>query len=161
MRLRKYHERNELMMAIEHVILRIFVKLNKRLGRQLWLFADICSMGSIRQEKFAKLVQKELASIFQEKSAALFENAFITVSHVEVSPDLGYAKIFISFLNGKSQETLFELVNMHSREVRHMLASRIRNQARKVPELHFILDSSLDYVQHMEEVFKRIKKKDE
>lgn len=115
-------------------------------------------MASIRQEKFAKLIQKELASVFQEKSGALFENAFITISHVEVSPDLGYAKVFISFLNGKSREHLFELVNLHNREVRHHLAGKIRNQARVVPELHFILDESLDYVQHMEEVFKRLNK---
>lgn len=118
-------------------------------------------MASIRQEKYAKLIQKELASVFQEKSSSLFEGAFITISHVEVSPDLGYAKIFISFLNGKNKETLFDLVNLHSKTVRHELAAKIRNQARKVPELHFILDDSLDYVQHMEEVFKRINKKDE
>lgn len=115
-------------------------------------------MASIRQEKYAKLVQKELASIFQGKSSALFEGAFITISSTEVSPDLGYVKVFISFLNGKNKDYLFELVNLHSREIRHLLAGRIKNQARKVPELHFILDDSLDYVQHMEEVFKRLNK---
>lgn len=117
-------------------------------------------MASIRQEKYAKIIQKELASIFQEKSSSLFEGAFITISHVEVSPDLGYAKILVSFLNGKNQETLFGLVQLHTKTIRHELAGRMRKQARKVPELNFILDNSLDYVQHMEEVFKRINKKD-
>ena len=113
-------------------------------------------MASIRQEKYARLIQKELASIMMEKSSSLFEGAFITISNTEVSPDLGYVKVFISFLNGKNKDYLFDLVNMHQKELRHLLAGRIRNQARKVPELHFILDDSLDYVQHMEEVFKRL-----
>lgn len=117
-------------------------------------------MSSIRQEKYNRLLQKELAEIFQQNSASLFENAFITVSNVIVSPDLGYAKVYISFLNVKDKEAMFGLVNFHNREIRHLLAGRIRNQARKVPELNFILDESLDYVQHMEQVFKKLNHKD-
>jgi ribosome-binding factor A len=115
---------------------------------------------SIRQEKFGKVLQKELADIFQQNRSALFDNAFITVSKVEVSPDLGYAKVFLSFLNVKDTELLLNVVRFQGKHIRHELALKIRKQVRVIPELNFILDDSLDYVFHMEKVFKEIKKKD-
>lgn len=115
---------------------------------------------SIRQEKFGKVIQKELADIFQQNRSALFNNAFITVSKVEVSPDLGYAKVFLSFLNVKDPEALLHIVRFQGKQLRHELALRIRKQVRVIPELTFILDDSLDYVFHMEKVFNEIKKKD-
>ena len=115
---------------------------------------------SIRQEKFGKVLQKELADIFQANRSALFNNAFITISKVEVSPDLGYAKVFLSFLNVADKQELLNIVNFQNKVIRHELATRIRKQVRIIPELHFIFDDSLDYVFHMEKVFEEIKKKD-
>lgn len=115
---------------------------------------------SIRQEKFGKVIQKELADIFQQNRSALFNNAFITVSKVEVSPDLGYAKVFLSFLNVKNTEELMNIVHFQGKHIRHELALRIRKQVRVIPELNFIHDDSLDYVFHMEKVFNEIKKKE-
>jgi ribosome-binding factor A len=115
---------------------------------------------SIRQEKFGKVIQKELADIFQQNRSALFNNAFITVSKVEVSPDLGYAKVFLSFLNVKDPSELLNVIQFQGKFIRHELALRIRKQVRVIPELNFIYDDSLDYVFHMEKVFKEIKKKD-
>jgi ribosome-binding factor A len=116
---------------------------------------------SIRQEKFGKVLQKELADIFQANRSALFNNAFITISKVEVSPDLGYAKVFLSLLNMPNKEEMLATVNFQNKHIRHELALRIRKQVRIIPELHFIIDDSLDYVFHMEKVFDEIKKKDE
>jgi ribosome-binding factor A len=115
---------------------------------------------SIRQEKFGKVLQKELADIFQQSRSSLFDNAFITVSKVEVSPDLGYAKVFLSFLNVKDPAQLLTIVNFQGKHIRHELALKIRKQVRVIPELNFILDDSLDYVFHMEKVFSEIKKKE-
>lgn len=114
-------------------------------------------MDSKRQEKFARLLQRDLGEIFQLKGRDLFGGAFITVSGVKVSPDLGYCRVYVSFFNEKDKHHLLELVRFHTKELRKILASRIKNQVRKIPELEFFVDESLDYVQHMEEVFKKIK----
>jgi ribosome-binding factor A len=116
---------------------------------------------SIRQEKFGKVIQKELADIFQANRSEMFNNAFITISKVEVSPDLGYAKVFVSLLQSKNSAEMMSILEFQKKAIRHELALKIRKQVRVIPELNFILDDSLDYVFHMEKVFKEIKKKDE
>jgi ribosome-binding factor A len=114
---------------------------------------------SIRQEKFGKVMQKELADIFQQNRSSMFQNAFITVSGVSVSPDLGHAKVYLSFLQVKNKEELLNIIQFHNKEIRHELAVKIRKQVRVIPELQFFIDDSLDYVFHMEKVFDEIKKK--
>ena len=116
---------------------------------------------SIRQEKFGKVIQKELADIFQANRSEMFNNAFITISKVEVSPDLGYAKVFVRLLQSKNSAEMMAILEFQKKAIRHELALKIRKQVRVIPELNFILDDSLDYVFHMEKVFKEIKKKDE
>jgi ribosome-binding factor A len=116
---------------------------------------------SIRQEKYGKLLQKELADVFMENRSALFDNAFITISNVTVSPDLGYAKVYLSLLQVKDKEAMMKMINAHGKTIRHELAHKIRKQVRIIPELQFFIDDSLDYVFHMEKVFQEIKKKDE
>ncbi len=115
---------------------------------------------SVRQEKFAGLIQEHLAVIFQ-RNPDWFNKAFITISKVEMSPDLGYAKVFLSFFKVKNKEELLNLVNFHNRDIRKQLAAKIRNQARIVPELTFIIDDSLDYVFQMDELLKRVHAEDE
>lgn len=117
-------------------------------------------MNSRRQEKFAKLVQRDLGDIFLQKTPSLFKGNFITISSVSVSPDMGYAKVYLSFFKVGNKNDLLDLVQMHKKEIRHELAAKIKNQVRKIPELEFYIDDSLDYVEHMEEVFKKIKSND-
>jgi ribosome-binding factor A len=115
---------------------------------------------SVRQEKFAGLIQQHLAEIFQRNPEWVGKH-FVTISKVEVSPDLGYAKIFVShFAKGKGAE-LMNILQLSSREIRKALAAKIKNQARIVPEITFIEDDSLDYVFKMEEVLKKVHEEDE
>jgi ribosome-binding factor A len=115
---------------------------------------------SIRQEKFGKVIQKELADIFQANRSEMFNNAFITISKVEVSPDLGYAKVFVSLLNTQNSAEMMNVLDFQKKAIRHELALKIRKQVRVIPELNFILDDSLDYVFHMEKVLEEIRKKE-
>jgi ribosome-binding factor A len=115
---------------------------------------------SIRQEKFASLLQQELASIFMEKRAEFFDNAFITITKVMVSPDLGHAKVYLSMLQVANKEELLNIINFHNKQIRQELAAKIRKQVRIIPELAFYIDDSLDYVFHMEKLFKDIKDKE-
>lgn len=114
-------------------------------------------MDSKRQEKFARLIQKDLGEIFQQSSRQWFQGAFITISGVKVSPDLGYARVYLSVFQVKDKNELLDLVRFYGKDIRKQLALRIKNQVRKVPELEFFLDESLDYVMHMEDVFRKIR----
>lgn len=114
-------------------------------------------MDSKRQEKYASLLQKDLAEIFQRMSREKLGGTFITVSGVKVSPDLGYARVYLSFLNVADKDKKIDQIRLYGKEIRKQLAARIRKQVRKIPELEFFVDDSLDYVHHMEEVFKKIR----
>jgi len=114
-------------------------------------------METKRQEKFASQLQRDLGEIFQRLSRNLFGGTFITISGVKVSPDLGYAKVYLSFFNVKDKDEKLNDIRSYNKEIRRQLASRIKKQVRKIPELEFFVDDSLDYVQHMEEVFKKLK----
>lgn len=115
---------------------------------------------SIRQEKYAGVIQQQLADIFQHMRGS-FHNAFITISSVEVSPDLGHAKVYLSLLNATNKAAILEQIELQSKEIRKRLAAKIRKQVRIIPEIHFFVDDSLDYVFHMEAVLKRVHEEDE
>lgn len=115
---------------------------------------------SVRQEKFAGIIQQNLADIIL-RHPEFVNKEFVTISKVEISPDLGYAKVFISMIKVKSRENLLNIITLHGPQIRKQLASKIRNQARVIPELTFIIDDSLDYVFHMDEILKRVAEEDE
>lgn len=111
-------------------------------------------MDSIRQNKVGRLIQKELASIFQSEAKALVSNAMITVTAVKISPDLSYARVNLSIFAVNSKSDVMEVINNNRKEIRHLLAKKIRNQIRAIPELIFIMDDTLDYNEHIDELLK-------
>ncbi|RZJ79757.1 MAG: 30S ribosome-binding factor RbfA [Flavobacterium sp.] len=115
-------------------------------------------MESKRQQKFAGLLQEELASIFQREGAAYLPNTLVTITKVRVSPDLAVAKVYLSFLNTNNTGLSVATVNSHASEIRYKLGSRIRHQARVVPTLTFFVDDTNEYVEHMDKIFDKIAK---
>jgi ribosome-binding factor A len=107
-------------------------------------------MESTRQQKVARLVQKELGSYFQQESRTLFGGAMITVTKVHVSKDLAYARIYISLFGAKDKTGLLEKITGSGREIRHHLGLRTGKQLRIIPELHFFEDDSLDYIDRID-----------
>jgi ribosome-binding factor A len=108
-------------------------------------------MESKRQQKHAKLLQKELGDIFQKEAKHLVGKAMITITRVMVSPDLGFAKVYVSFLIADPKAT-YELINEHKKEIRHHLSKRIGKSVRVIPEIAFFPDDSAVYAQHMDKV---------
>lgn len=108
-------------------------------------------MESKRQQKYAKLIQKELGDIFQKEAKHLVGKAMVTVTRVMMSPDLGLAKAYLSFLLVDPEST-FKLVNDHKKEIRHSLAKRIGKTVRVIPELALFPDESAAYAQHMDKI---------
>lgn len=112
----------------------------------------------IKQKKIAQMVKEELSGIFQRENLSIHQGGMMTVSEVAMTPDLLVAKIYLSFYNVKNPEQRVKELQEHENEFRLKLGNRIRNQVRRIPELHFYLDETLDHVFRMEELFKQLKK---
>jgi ribosome-binding factor A len=113
-------------------------------------------MESKRQQKFAGVLQEELATIFQREGASYLPNTLVTITKVRVSPDLAVAKVYLSFLNTSNTALSVAEVNSHAGEIRYKLGARIRHQARVVPTLTFFVDDTNQYVEHMDKIFDKI-----
>lgn len=107
-------------------------------------------MNTLRQNKIARLIQKDLGEIFQRESAAMFGGAMITVTKVYVTKDFSIARIFLSLFATGSKEDLLENIKDSAGELRFRLGRKAGKQLRVVPELHFYLDDSLDYIENIE-----------
>ncbi len=118
-------------------------------------FSYLCCMtGSVRQQKFARLIQKELSDIFQRDQRGMLGNAFITIVDVRVSPDLSLAKVYISMMLAPDKKAVLAKLDHHKKEIRRALGERIRNQARIVPELAFFIDEVEEKAQRMDDLIK-------
>ncbi len=112
-------------------------------------------MESNRQKKIGSVIQKDLVDILQGavREGGL-KNVIISVSKVSVTVDLSIAKVFLSiFPNDKAQE-LLEGISSNKSLIKHDLAQRVKHQLRKVPDLIFYVDDSLEYIENIEKSLK-------
>lgn len=112
--------------------------------------------GTVRQQKFARLIQKELSEIFQRDKRGFLDNAFITIAEVQVSPDLSVAKVYISMMLTPNKDAVLHRINQHKKEIRKALGEKIRNQARIVPELAFFIDEVEENAMRMDDLIKSL-----
>ncbi|MGM9868655.1 MAG: 30S ribosome-binding factor RbfA [Sodaliphilus sp.] len=108
-------------------------------------------MQSTRIEKIARLLQKELSEIFRLETAKT-TGVLVSVSAVRVSPDLSIARVYLSVFPGDKANAIVSNISANAKSVRYDLAQRVRYQLRKVPELNFYVDDSLDYIQHIDDL---------
>ncbi|MFN5346996.1 MAG: ribosome-binding factor A [Bacteroidota bacterium] len=113
-------------------------------------------MDSVRQQKYARLIQKELGEIFQREGRNWFGQNFITITSARVTPDLGLARIQLSMFKVAEPKLILKQLSIHKNEIRKALGLRIGKQARIIPELEFFHDDSLDYVEKIEKIFKNL-----
>jgi ribosome-binding factor A len=113
-------------------------------------------MSATRQNKYARLLQKELSEIFQRDKKGILEKAFVTIADVRVSPDLSVAKIYISMLLQKDKTGLIDKINSRKKEIRKELGERIGKHVRIVPELVFYIDEVEENATRIEDLIKNL-----
>jgi ribosome-binding factor A len=113
-------------------------------------------MDSTRQKKYARLLQKDLGDIFQKNAQSLFDGAFITVTQVKVSPDMGLVKVYLSFLMVKDKQAMLERINEHQKTIKQQLVARIKSQVRVIPEFRYFLDDTEEVATKVDELFKNL-----
>mgnify|MGYP000595284015 CR=1 FL=1 len=112
---------------------------------------------STRTEKFNREMQRELGLIFQSKMHDWFEGAFITVTDVSSSPDLGYVKAYLSIYNVKDKSATLDLIQLMNKQIRKTLANKIKHSVRVIPELQFFEDNSLENALKFEKIFDNLR----
>ena len=112
-------------------------------------------METTRQQKVARQIQRDIADIFQKEGAHLVRGLLVTVTTVRVSPDLGYAKIYVSVFPFERNPELLATLEENNWFIRRQLGTRIRNQQKVVPELQFFLDDSLEYIENIDQALNR------
>lgn len=111
-------------------------------------------MDTTRQNKIARLIQKELGDIFLLQTKQT-HGLLVSVSACRVSPDLSICRVYLSvFPSGRSAE-IVDNIGRNAPQVRYELGTRLRHQLRIIPELKFFVDDSLDYIEHIDELLKK------
>ena len=113
-------------------------------------------MGSKRQLKFRRMIQKEMAGIFQQKGQAWITNNIVSITKVEMSPDLSVAKIYLSFLRIEGKDETFKKFDQHKGEIRRELGNRIGKTVRIIPEIIFYLDEGAAHSENMDNLFRQL-----
>ena len=111
-------------------------------------------MQETRQNRIARLLQKELSLIFQSQTRQM-HGVMVSVTRVKISPDLSICTAYLSIFPSERGEELLENINGNVSSIRYDLGQRVRNQLRIIPELRFFIDDSLDYLDRIDDLLKK------
>ena len=111
-------------------------------------------METTRQQKIGRLLEKELSDIFFIYARNI-RGTMISVTKVNVSPDLSIAHVNLSFFPSENAEEMLQGVKANGKNIRFELGNRVRHQLRIVPELNFHIDDTLDYLERIDELLKK------
>ena len=107
------------------------------------------NMQETRQNRISRLLQKELASIFQTQTR-MMHGVLVSVTRVKVSPDLSICTAYLSIFPSEKGDELLKNINANEKTIRYELGQRVHNQLRIIPELRFFIDDSLDYLERID-----------
>lgn len=110
---------------------------------------------STRQQKISSQIRRDISDIFLKEARDLVQGAMVSVTVVRVSPDLSFAKIYLSVFPYSKAEEIVNRLTENVWLVRRALGQRVRNQLRIVPELDFRLDDSLEYIENIDNLLKK------
>lgn len=113
-----------------------------------------------RQKQIAGLIQEEINAIFQRLGLNMINGGMVSISSVKITPDLLETRIFLSVFNAANNKDVLKKIEERAWEIKKELASRVKHQLRRIPELKFFLDDTLDQVFKMEELLRQIKKEE-
>lgn len=107
-----------------------------------------------RQQKVGRQIQKDISDILLKEGRHLVQGTMVSVSKVRVSPDLTFAKIYLSVFPFDKGEAILKAMKESAGMLRFELGKRVKNQLRTVPEIAFAIDDSLEYVDRIEKLIK-------
>ena len=112
-------------------------------------------MQETRQNRIARLLQKELSLIFQSQTRAM-HGVMVSVTRCRISPDLSICTAYLSIFPSEKADELIQNITANEKTIRYELGTRVRNQLRLIPELRFFVDDSLAYIAHIDGLLKKL-----
>lgn len=109
-----------------------------------------------RQKQVAGLLYEEFNEIFQRLGLGMMSGGMVSISSVKVTPDLLEARIYLSFFKIEDTKAALQKIQDKAWEIKKELTARVKHQLRRMPELKFFQDDTLEHVFKMEELFKKI-----
>ena len=109
-----------------------------------------------RQKQVGGLIQEELNNIFQRMGLNMINGGMVSISSVKITPDLLEARVYLSFFQVADPQAALTMIQDKGWEIKKELGNRVRQQLRRIPEIKYFRDETLDHVFKMEELFKKI-----
>lgn len=109
-----------------------------------------------RQKQVAGVIRQEMNDIFQRLGLNMIDGGMVSISDVKITPDLLEARIYLSLFKVSNRDETLRKIEAKNYEVKKELATRVKHQLRRIPELRYFLDDTLDHVFKMEELFRKI-----
>ena len=110
-----------------------------------------------RQKQVAAVLEKELNDIFQKLGLSMINGGMVSIASVKITPDLFESRVYVSFFKVKDAHNAMKKIEERSWEIKKELVAKVKSQLRSMPELKYFIDDTLEYVDKMEEIFKKIK----
>jgi ribosome-binding factor A len=110
-----------------------------------------------RQKQISSVLHEELTAIFQRLSLNMIDGGMVSIAGVKITPDLLEARVYLSLFQVKDADTAMKKIEDRAHEIKKQLAEKIKRQVRRIPEIKYFKDDTLDHVFKMEELFKEIK----
>jgi len=109
-----------------------------------------------RQKQVAGVLHEELTAIFRKRGLSMIDGALVSISGVKVTPDLLEARVYISIFQAADPASVMKKIEESSFEIKKELTSKVKHQLRRMPELRYYPDDTLDHVFRIEELFKKL-----
>ena len=109
-----------------------------------------------RQKQVGGLIQEELNTIFQRFGFNMINGGMVSISSVKITPDLLEARVYLSFFQVADAQEALKKIQEKASEIKRELGNRVRQQLRRIPEVKYFRDDTLDHVFRMEDIFKKI-----
>ena len=109
-----------------------------------------------RQKQIGGLIQEELNKIFQRFGLNMIDGGMVSISSVKITPDLLEARVYLSFFQVADAKEALKKIQEKAGEIKRELGNRVKQQLRRIPEVKYFRDDTLDHVFRMEEIFKKI-----
>ena len=114
-------------------------------------------MNNKRQQQIGEVIKRSFSSILQQHGSYIYGNTLVTVTSVNVTPDLSMAKIYVSIYNTDQKEQVLRQLINHTHMLKQELSGKIRNQVRRIPQIYFFMDELVDEMYHVDALFDKIK----
>ena len=119
-------------------------------------------MASVRQKQVEELIRRNFGIVLQEEGSYVYgPEPLVTVTQVKVSPDFGLAKIYLSVYNTENKQAVILEMEEAQTRLRQSLAHRVKRHMRKIPQVNFYLDDTLDEMYRLNNLFGKLHQDDQ